>query len=281
MQRQAPDFFVHAGDAVYYDKARPFATTVPLARFKWNRMYALPRLRAFHATTASYFLKDDHDTLKDDCWPGQRYGEIDWEAGLAIHREQNPIGDKSYRTIRWGKDLQIWLMEGREFRSPNTMVDGPGKTIWGAKQKQWLFETVRLSDASFRVVISPTPILGPEQKGKSDNHATEGFRYEGEEVRAFLRQQKNLFLICGDRHWQAVHKDSQSDLVEFACGPSTDKHAGGFDGRDRTPMHSYVKVKGGYLDVSVRRVNDTPIATVIHYGVDGLVLNKVVLTAQD
>ena len=45
------------------------------------------------------------------------------------------MGEQTYRTFRWGKDLQIWLVEGRDFRSPNNMPDGPDKTIWGAEQK--------------------------------------------------------------------------------------------------------------------------------------------------
>ncbi len=77
----------------------------------------MPFQRNFHNNVASYFIKDDHETLKNDCWPGQSYGDITWEDGLEIFREQVPMGEKTYRTIRWGKDLQIWLVEGRDYRS--------------------------------------------------------------------------------------------------------------------------------------------------------------------
>ncbi|NIP95358.1 MAG: alkaline phosphatase, partial [Akkermansiaceae bacterium] len=46
-----------------------------------------------------------------------------------------------------------------------------GKTIWGAKQKQWLFRSFEESDATFRLLISPTPVVGPDRGGKNDNHA--------------------------------------------------------------------------------------------------------------
>jgi len=157
MLEQNLDFFVHTGDIEYYDRPAPYADTVELARFKWNRIYALPFLRDFHNVTASYFTKDDHDTLRNDCWPGQTYGDLTWEQGLSLFREQVPMGDKTYRTVRWGKDLQIWLVEGRDFRSPNNMPDGPQKTIWGTGQKRWFFDTVKKSDATFRILISPTP----------------------------------------------------------------------------------------------------------------------------
>jgi alkaline phosphatase D len=46
------------------------------------------------------------------------------------------MGDKTYRTVRWGKDLQVWMTEHRDFRSKNRKKDGPNKTILGAKQKE-------------------------------------------------------------------------------------------------------------------------------------------------
>ncbi|MGE5295372.1 MAG: hypothetical protein ACM3VT_11140, partial [Solirubrobacterales bacterium] len=69
MGRMEPDFFINTGDTEYYDRPHPFAKTVELARFKWNRIYAMPFQRGFHEHVSSYFMKDDHDTLKNDCWP--------------------------------------------------------------------------------------------------------------------------------------------------------------------------------------------------------------------
>lgn len=37
-----PDFFVHTGDIEYFDKPDPWANSPQLARFKWNRIFALP-----------------------------------------------------------------------------------------------------------------------------------------------------------------------------------------------------------------------------------------------
>jgi hypothetical protein len=42
-------------------------------------------------------------------WPGQTYGTVSWNRGIEIfEKEQFPYHDKFYKTIRWGKDLQIW-----------------------------------------------------------------------------------------------------------------------------------------------------------------------------
>ena len=280
MQKQNLDFFVHTGDIEYYDKPGPYADTLELARFKWNRIYALPHQRSFHNHTASYFIKDDHDTLKNDSWPGQKYGELTWDQGLRIFREQVPMGAKTYRTIRWGKDLQIWLVEGRDFRSPNNMPDGPTKTIWGTEQKQWFFDTVKKSDATFRILISSTPIVGPDRGSKNDNHANQGFTHEGDQLRTFIGKQKNMFIVCGDRHWQYVSEDPTTSAREYSCGPTSDAHAGGFSEKNRSSMHRYLKVKGGFLSVLIQRRADKPVAVVRHYGVDGSVRNKETITAE-
>src|SRR5690606_7283446 len=70
MQRARPDFMVHAGDVEYYDRPTPYAKSVELARYKWNRLFALPFEREFYRHTAVYFMKDDHDIVMNDAWPG-------------------------------------------------------------------------------------------------------------------------------------------------------------------------------------------------------------------
>jgi len=274
MRQMQPDFFVHTGDIEYYDKANPFAPSEALARFKMNRIFAMPFQRAFHNSAASYFMKDDHDTLKNDCWPGTHYGSLTFDQGLAIFREQFPMGEKTYRTFRHGKDLQVWLVEGRDFRSPNKMKDGPQKTIWGDEQKQWLKKTMRESDATFKVLLSPTPIVGPDRESKNDNHANEGFSYEGNQVREFLSDIDNVFVVCGDRHWQYHSVDPETGVREFACGPSANEHAGGFSQDHREPMHRYLKIAGGFLSVHVDREADgTPTIAFRHHAPDGNVRN--------
>ncbi len=136
-----PRFVTMTGDLVYYDNDEPRAVTPALARLHWERMFSLPRLIAMLRNTSSYWLKDDHDTLTNDSWPGMNAGELTFAEGQKIFRQQAPMGEQSYRTFRWGRDLQIWFTDGRDFRSPNTMPDGPDKTIWGAAQKAWFKRT--------------------------------------------------------------------------------------------------------------------------------------------
>ncbi|MEM8565469.1 MAG: alkaline phosphatase D family protein [Bacteroidota bacterium] len=274
MKQLNPSFFVHLGDILYYDD---LGKTSDLARWHWDRMYSLPTHIDFHQKVASYFIKDDHDTWMNDSWPGretQFMGDFTFEEGLKFFLEEVPMDTSTYRTVRWGQDLQIWMVEGRDFRSPNTMPDGPDKTIWGEKQKQWFYETVAASNATFKILFSPTPVVGPDRDRKNDNHSNAGFAYEGKEIRDFLTQQENMFVICGDRHWQYVSEDSETGLKEFSVGPGSDAHAQGWSQDDRRPEHAYLNVVGGFLSGELSYTQGVPKLTLRHHDVNGVVLNQ-------
>ncbi len=247
MNAMKPDFVVHAGDIEYYDHPSPWGWTIELMRFKWGRLFALPSNRNFYAHTTSYFLKDDHDTLRNDTFRGDRYGAVTFEQGMKLfNEEQFPSHPTRYKTVRWGKDLQIWLLEGRDYRSPNKMKDGPDKTILGRDQKEWLFQTLNESDATFKLVFSPTPIVGPDRANKHDNHANEDFRHEGDELRAHFAKIGGI-LFCGDRHWQYASVDRRLGLWEFGCGPGSEVHQLGWKEGDVRPEHQFLRVAGGFL----------------------------------
>lgn len=281
MMMVRPDFHCHTGDYVYYDKPGPMAVNVELARHKWHAMNAWPALRDFYAYTPVYLQKDDHDMLFNDAYPQMGpFGDLSFQDGLKLWYEQVPVEGKPYRTFRWGRDLQVWLVEGREFRSANQDADGPGKSIWGQAQKEWFVETVRHSEATFRILLSPTPVVGPDRKeGKNDNHANSAFATEGQWLRNFLGEQ-SVFVINGDRHWQYVSRDSVTGVLEFSQGPSSDSHAQGWDPQDRRPEHQFLRVNGGFLVVEVYRKDDIPHITFSHRDVNGLIVHEETLTAN-
>jgi alkaline phosphatase D len=169
--------------------------------------------------------------------------------------------------------LQLWLVEGRDFRSPNNQPDGPDKTIWGPEQKAWLKQTLAASDATFKILVSPTPIVGPDRSNKGDNHANAAFATEGREFRQWLRQSglKQVFVCNGDRHWQYHSVDPETGLQEFSCGAASDAHAGGSPGYD-PEYHRFHRVQGGFLSVEVTRPDGQPTLVFRHHDVDGQVV---------
>lgn len=230
-----PDFFVGAGDSTYYDTPKePRAETTPEMGQKWHEQFVQPRFRNLFAKVPTYWEVDDHDYRIDD---GDNSGDYlpSPQNARRMLLEQLPYGDpsddslKTYRTHRVSKDLQIWFMENRMYRSPNAMEDGPEKSIWGTEQREWLMRTLLESDATFKVMVSPTPMIGPDSLHKTDNHTNiGGFRYERDAFFAWLKKtglsEENFYIICGDRHWQ-YHSISPEGIEEFSCGALTDTNS--------------------------------------------------------
>lgn len=223
-----PDFVIIDGDCVYYDHPADSAAKTPAElRKKWHEQYAMPRFVSLFARTATYWLKDDHDHRKNDSDATGDYAPSH-ALGIATFREQVPVVNPAtpdaptYRTHRVSRDLQLWFVEGRDYRSPNASPDGPDKTLWGAEQRAWLQRTLKESDATFKILVSPTPLIGPDDRGKRDNHVNPlGFKHEGESFLAWLRESGfetgQFYIICGDRHWK-YHSQHATGFEEFSCG---------------------------------------------------------------
>ena len=289
---RTPDFFVGTGDNVYYDHM-PLVTSLSGMRKKWHEQFAQNRYHDLFASVPTYWEKDDHDLRYDDCDSTDTPKRPDsvlplptFEDGLKIFREQLPIVDPqdensvTYRTHRVSKLLQIWLLEGRDYRSPNLMPDGPDKTMWGVEQREWLKQTLLSSDATFKVIISPTPMIGPDDLRKKDNHTNiGGFKYEGSAFFQWAYDQeflnKGLYVVCGDRHWQ-YHSRHPLGFEEFSSGALVDGNArlGVVPGDpnstdpDQTieQLFTSPEPSGGFLEVQVEPANGEEKATIgFHY----------------
>jgi len=277
-----PDFFIGNGDNVYYDHP-PLneARTREELRAEWHRQFAMPRIQEMFSQVPTYWLKDDHDHRFDDSDTvnaNKKHGGLpSHELGVKTFLEQVPVVDPeeetpvTYRTIKINALLQIWMVEGRDYRSPNAMADGPDKTIWGETQKEWLKSTLLESDAVFKILVTPTPMVGPDDSHKIDNHTNlEGFRNEGDAFFKWLKKndflKKNFYIICGDRHWQ-YHAIHPSGFEEFSCGAMVDQNSrmgvdpGGPKSTDpkakiKQPFTSPVP-SGGFLRVLVESGNNS------------------------
>ena len=271
-----PDFFVGTGDNVYYDTPDdPRAETISELRQKWHEQFVQPRYRDLFAAVPAYWEVDDHDYRVDDCDNTGDYKPTP-AVGRRLMLEQLPYGEhndpdvKTYRTHRVNRDLQIWFPENRLHRSPNAMVDGPEKSIWGAEQKAWLKETLLASDARFKLLISPTPMVGPDDARKKDNHTNiGGFQHERDEFFAWLKEtglnRQGFAIVCGDRHWQ-YHAVHPSGIDEFSCGALVDANSrlgrkpGDPESTDPKAMirqpYSQDPRSGGFLLISVAPGSD-------------------------
>ena len=304
ISRMTPDYFIGTGDNVYFDHPaeggmnraikqgkNPLpgwfggkaVTDEAGMRRKYHVQFVQPRYVELFSKVGTYWMKDDHDYRINDSDPYTDF-PISHELGIKNFREQLPVvyppqsDAPTYRTYQLSEDVQIWLLEGRDYRSANAEEDGPEKTLWGEKQKAWLQESLLESEATFKFIISPTPMVGPDDAYKKDNHVNpKGFKHEGDAFFTWLTEngflEKNLYFLCGDRHWQ-YHAIHPSGFEEFSCGALVDANsragrlAGDPNSTDPEGLirQPYVQGKreeasGGFLQIKVKRVlENKPIA---------------------
>ena len=313
----SPDYFIGTGDNVYFDhpnkanydralnagkEANPGGyrgmevVNEEGMRRKYHEQFVQPRFQELFSIVGTYWEKDDHDYRFNDADPFREF-PISHKLGIKNFKEQLPVVNpdnivaKTYRTHRMSQDLQIWMLEGRDYRSSNQMQDGPDKTLLGTEQLNWLKETLMESDASFKLIISPTPMVGPDDAYKRDNHVNHnGFRYEGEAIFKWLVDNgflnKNLYIICGDRHWQ-YHAMHPSGIEEFSTGALVDNNsrpgslAGDPNSTDPGGLikQFYIQgdvqsASGGFLLVTVKREGNIPTAFFQYYDEKGNLLYK-------
>jgi alkaline phosphatase D len=313
MRSMAPDFFVGTGDNVYYDvPLEGRADTAPAMRKKWHEQFGKQRFIDFFAEVPTYWEKDDHDYRYNDSDNTSNFsrapnGEVPSpRLGRDMFLEQVPVVDPAdpnpvtYRTHRVSQDLQIWLVEGRDYRSANAADVGPDKTLWGAEQLSWLRRTLGESDATFKILISPTPLVGPDDAVngatgtiKRDNHSNaQGFRRERDELFAWLIEngflEKNFYIVCGDRHWQ-YHSRHPDGFEEFSTGAIIDANSrmgrapGDPDSNDPnafiTQDYTYSEPTGGFLNVTITP-GDAPTAAFRFYDEQGTLMYEDVKVAN-
>jgi phosphodiesterase/alkaline phosphatase D-like protein len=144
MLEEKNDFNIHMGDTMYSDSEVPDPGPSAVTRAqKWAR-YKLnlgePNLTKLRKSTGFYSHWDDHEFI-DDFSPNQDSftptgadqpitldGEKLYETGQRAFRDYAPVSysDKSgiYRTFRWGKNLELFFLDERSFRSAEAWVGG-------------------------------------------------------------------------------------------------------------------------------------------------------------
>ncbi len=338
--RLAFDFAVFNGDTVYLDKQVPRYRERPAyqladIRARYLDTYITPLAREFFAQVPAYFQKDDHDWRFNDAdpvfnptaRPPQSYSAVTKHyrgppgpgLGKEIFEEMHPLerdGDSPpYRAFRWGRGLQMWILESRECRYPNDPAlgryqirgllapqAGPTPNLkypeycgvpaedeeWGKKQFDWLLQGLKQSDADFKIIISPTPVFGPDQDyyvqlalnpilRKADNQVRR-FRKELTRFLEALQKEnlKNVYFVSGDRHFifhsQYTTRDGKTSLQEFGAGPFADDivplgKVFYEDDRGKSALLDS-QLRSGFAHVQIKDASGNPRIVVEWYAID-------------
>lgn len=172
MAGRPADFFLFVGDTIYADSTcrRPgtvsgaeFRATT-LAQFRARHRYNRedPAFQDFLRGTPVFAIWDDHDVRNNFAGPTESLMAIGRQAFLdywPVAAGDDP--NRLYRSVRWGGLLEVFILDTRQYRSANTLPDGPAKTMLGAAQRRWLVEALPASTATWKVVVSSVPLAIP------------------------------------------------------------------------------------------------------------------------
>lgn len=219
---QKPDFMIWLGDNIYYREPDWLTETAMRYRYAQNR--ELPELKQLMATAHHYAIWDDHDFGSNDSDRTFR------QRGTALNVFQDYWANPSYGTtetpgvfgrFEWG-DVEFFLLDDRYHRSPNRMPDAPDKVMFGDAQMKWLMESLRSSNATFKIVAGGNQMLNPlaPYEGFSD------FPVEQKKLLDFIREARveGVMFLSGDRHLTELIKRTDLGtypLYDFTSSPLT------------------------------------------------------------
>src|ERR1041384_1150613 len=147
-----PDFFVHLGDTIYADRGGTASRLEEFwAKYRANRDDAPSR--RFCSQASWYVMWDDHE-VRDNYDNENPLARIGQRAFLDYWPVRHDTDDPTriYRSFRWGKALELFLLDNRQYR------DRKHGSMLGAKQKAWLLDAIAASTATFKVIASSVPL---------------------------------------------------------------------------------------------------------------------------
>ncbi len=214
MRAKNPDFYLFLGDTVYAD-IDANAKTIAEYRAAYRTNRDDEPFRAFTRATSIYAIWDDHEVANNFDRTHERL-----PIGRQAFMEYWPIRPdpkdptRFYRSFRWGKLLEVFILDTRQYRSPEFDRDTAQKTMLGAAQKEWLKRELAASTATFKIIVSTVPL---KYHGVD---SWEGYTTERKELFDFIvsRRIKSVVFLSGDVHYAAVLKHKEG-FVEAIAGP--------------------------------------------------------------
>jgi alkaline phosphatase D len=281
VRQTQPDFFLHSGDTIYADgpleaESRLADGTIwrnlvtpekskvaeTLAEFRGAYKYNLMdgHFRRFLSEVPQVWQWDDHEVLNNwssstDLSANPRYQEKDIRVLSArakqAFREYSPIpfdGGRIYRQLQYGPLLDVFVLDMRSYRGPNTHNRESEETPFlGPEQMKWFMRALKESKAVWKVIAADMPIGllvpdGKDARGRARFEAIAngdgpplGRELETARLLRFIKENRirNTVWFTADVHYTAAHHYSPEraefkdfdPFWEFVSGPL---HAGSF-----------------------------------------------------
>jgi alkaline phosphatase D len=259
-----PDLFVGLGDMIYADNAcdpigrygnaqvpGEFGPATDLAGFwaHWRYNRADDASQRLLASTSYVGVWDDHEVVNDfgplsdtRSTPPYTPGVHLLPIGLDAFLDYTPIAvarntpKRLYRSLRWGRHLELFVLDTRQYRDANAAEDSPDrpKTMLGREQLTWLKESLAASDATWKLIVSSVPMSIPTgfpptggRDGWANFDQDTGFENELLDILGFAQRSgiQNMLWITTDVHFAEAFRyrpfafDPAFVVHELATGP--------------------------------------------------------------
>jgi alkaline phosphatase D len=246
MAAERNDFNINLGDTIYSDSevgGAPVARTVAQKWGKYKLGLALPAFRKLRASAGLYSHWDDHEFIND--FSRAEHGDAIYAAGVKAFTDYAPVGTPSanglYRTFQWGKNLEIFFLDERSFRSAKAAdvcngdlaptvpqavrdafsslapglknpvpaacldaINDPARTMLGARQYAAFTKAIKASRATWKVLVNEVPI---QQYYALPYDRWEGYAAERERLLRYLQANvRNVVFLTTDTHANFVNE---------------------------------------------------------------------------
>jgi alkaline phosphatase D len=229
-----PDVMLWLGDNLYLQLPDLYDPASMAARYRRQRAFA--PLQNLLTATSHLAIWDDHD-----------YGPNDSDASYVMKGETlklfgrywpNPslgLPDQqgAFSEARYG-DVLFFLLDDRSFRSPDRWPDGPDKTMFGARQLEWLKQALVFAPRSAIKIVAG----GGQFWNRTSRF--EGWQHFATERTAFAdwlarERIEGVIFLSGDRHFGEllkIERPGAYPLYEFTSSPLTSRPPARLDKAD-------------------------------------------------
>jgi len=246
MAAERNDFNINLGDTIYSDSGVGGAPAARTTTEKWGKYklaLALPALRTLRASTGLYSHWDDHEFVDD--FSRSEHGSAIYAAGVKAFRDYSPVAYSRelglYRSVHWGKHLELFFLDERSFRSAKATsacgndlaptapqlvrdafaslapglrnpvppacliaINDPARTLLGTRQYAAFTSAIKASNATWKVVVNEVPI---QQYYALPYDRWEGYAAERDRLLRFLQANvKNVVFLTTDTHGNLINE---------------------------------------------------------------------------
>jgi alkaline phosphatase D len=209
-ERSDLDAFLFVGDNAYCDGAK----TLPQYRKEYLDHFGRADHMAVRMSTGMYVTWDDHEVTND--FNPESIDQTQLGNAFKAFFEHAPIVESTprriWRSARWGKTAEIFVLDCRSERRPSTRTSNNPQYI-SPEQMTWLKTGLASSPAVFKIIMNSVPITNmPNVWDAYPTDRWEGYAKQRTDILQYIDDAgiTGVLWLAGDFHLAFISKVSTS-----------------------------------------------------------------------